>query len=223
MSFCKIHRGLSFISRLDPISFKICYRRWTQEEEEKLSEAYQHYGPAWSIVAQSLPNRSAKDCKKHWTERSINEECGLATTNGKPYSLDAFIRDKAGLYMHLSTAQQFEHSLRRNGFEKINGQWLRVPIEDPGLSPTQQLGQFYIDQKRQSGEIKGRRVWPAKEDAPWTEEEDMILREAYEEFGANWQKISWSMPTKRSPQACRYRLTVKFIRVSPIAHGVFGQ
>ncbi|XP_010464582.1 PREDICTED: myb protein-like isoform X2 [Camelina sativa] len=40
---------------------------WTQEEDEKIVELVERYGPAkWSVIAQSLPGRIGKQCRERW-------------------------------------------------------------------------------------------------------------------------------------------------------------
>jgi myb proto-oncogene protein len=40
---------------------------WTHEEDEKIVELVEKYGPAkWSIIAQSLPGRIGKQCRERW-------------------------------------------------------------------------------------------------------------------------------------------------------------
>ncbi|CAL9220148.1 unnamed protein product, partial [Arabidopsis halleri] len=40
---------------------------WTQEEDEKIVELVEKYGPAkWSVIAQSLPGRIGKQCRERW-------------------------------------------------------------------------------------------------------------------------------------------------------------
>jgi hypothetical protein len=143
------------------------------------------------------------------------------------YSLDAFSTrqektDRAARE-HLTTAQQTDELMRRSGFEKthIPGQWIQVPIQPAGPSPVGRLAAEYVQQQRANGSIPGRRIWPSREhiDA-WTENEDMLLREAFEEHGPDWQRISWAMPTKRTPEACRHRLTLRFIHLN--THPVTG-
>lgn len=198
---------------------KIQFRRWTVEEENKLSDAYKQYGPAWSVIAECLPRRKPRECQKHWTEIQIQNENGLYDSLAiiKPYSLDAFISKKDKSTTTLTTVQQMENALRIGGLEKINDQWVQIPIEDPGLSPVERLAKQYVQEQRDIGAIPGRRIWPAQEHKdPWTQEEDMILREAFEAYGPDWKRISYAIPTKRTQEACRYRLTKMFIQLNPI-------
>uniref|UniRef100_A0A1J3DJP9 Myb-related protein 3R-1 n=1 Tax=Noccaea caerulescens TaxID=107243 RepID=A0A1J3DJP9_NOCCA len=40
---------------------------WTQEEDEKIVELVEKYGPAkWSVIARSLPGRIGKQCRERW-------------------------------------------------------------------------------------------------------------------------------------------------------------
>lgn len=40
---------------------------WTKEDDLKLQQKYEEYGPKWSIIASFFPSRSDVNIKNHWT------------------------------------------------------------------------------------------------------------------------------------------------------------
>ncbi|KAL5340175.1 hypothetical protein BJX70DRAFT_387422 [Aspergillus crustosus] len=83
-------------------------RWWTQEEDQTLLEEVkaqlelsgQEGSKNWSSIADKLPGRSKKDCRKHWTKISLSSRKG--TWSGA------------------------EDHLLRKAVEKFNFQWTRV-------------------------------------------------------------------------------------------------
>ena len=132
-------------------SFRLL-RRWTEECDTKLMEAYDKYGPAWSLLAsQCQGGRNGRECRKRWLSLSG--------------TLDA---------EHYETDKQ----LWIDGYERITLEdgkkgWIMIPdIEKIPENPFERIAKYLP---------KFKASW-LKKKAGWSEIELMALREGYEQF-----------------------------------------
>lgn len=129
------------------------FRRWTEDCDTKLMEAYDKYGPAWSLLASSQfqGGRNGKECRKRWLNLS-------GTLEAERYETDK--------------------QLWLDGYERITMEdgkdgWIKVPdIEKVPENPFERISKLLP---------KFKASW-LKKKAGWSEIELMALREGYEQF-----------------------------------------
>jgi hypothetical protein len=144
---------------------------WTPEEDQLLRLAVQVYGPnteKWSKIAECVPGRTNKNCRKRWF-----------------HSLNPSLRK--------GPWTEEEDRLLREGVARYpKKQWSKIADIIHGRTDDQCAKRW-----RES-------LDPNIDRSSWTEEDDKLLLQKYEEYGTQWQKIALFFPG-RPGLHCRNR------------------
>ncbi|GAB5585568.1 hypothetical protein Unana1_00468 [Umbelopsis nana] len=145
--------------------------QWTPEEDQLLRLAVQVYGPnteKWSKIAECVPGRTNKNCRKRWF-----------------HSLDPSLRK--------GPWTEEEDQLLREGVARFpKKQWSKIADIIHGRTDDQCAKRW-----RES-------LDPNIDRSSWTEEEDKLLLQKFDEYGTQWQKIALYFPG-RPGLHCRNR------------------
>lgn len=96
---------------------------------------------------------------------------------------------------------KLHQSLYLAGNERIGEEWYTFPIDQVGSKPCQILSRMIPE--RPKGRVKVSKNWKV--------EEDLTLKEAYEEFGAEWDSIQRFLPFRTAVQ-CQRRMEEMYAR-----------
>ncbi|KAI0521628.1 hypothetical protein F5B22DRAFT_661967 [Xylaria bambusicola] len=192
-------------------SSRKCPKRWTKQEDSILHEqVVKRYGTGevkdWSRIANQLPGRTNKDCRKRW----INQVCGGLRKGAWTADEDARLRDAMlthGQKWTLIASEVGSRSADRN-VPRPRG----VDFESLRIIECAKRWQHNLD--------------PELERGNWTSEEDEKLLVYVNEYGREWKRIQAAHFAKRSRNDLKNRYTILMRRVEnpivPSSHSHSG-
>ena len=110
---------------------------WAREEDELLCGLYDEYGPRWSFICQSVPGRTAQQCRARWYQ-----------VDGKPREEHEYRASRRHTRVETSSREPEEHPARR--FSDHEGLVTRASIDS---APTARLLPTTTAEKRPFGHI----------------------------------------------------------------------
>jgi hypothetical protein len=151
-------------------------RKWTHEEDTKLTEAAEKLGTNWLAIAALIPGRTNQQCRSRWVAH-----LDPATTVCK--------KGKWTLEEDVKLIQ---------AVERLGTNWIAVAALVPGRTNVQCRSRYF------SSFDPTVEMTAASNKGKWTPEEDAMLTEAAEKFDTDWLAIAAMVPG-RTNQQCRSR------------------
>jgi hypothetical protein len=199
--------------------------RWTTEEDAKLTEAVEKHGKNWVEVAEMVPGRTNRHCRKHWVDTLdhangnkgtwATEEDTKLTEAVKKHGnhwveVAAMVSGRTSNQCRVRWTLTLDPAIGKNA-----GKW--TPEEDATLTEAvKKHGKNWVAIAAMvpgRTDIQCRPRWiytvdPAKEKnaSKWTPEEDAMLTEAVKKHGNLWVTVATMVPGRTDRQCrCRYR------------------
>lgn len=141
------------VSAPPPVQFKKA--KWTQEEDKLLVDSVKAHGMGnWSLVAQTIPGRTGKQCRERW----INQLCPALNKDNWSTQEDAILVQQQRLHGNVwSKIAQFLPGRSANAV-KNRWSWLSRHRVPPSLAA--QMMPFVVQQQKQQQKPPSQRMPP---------------------------------------------------------------
>ncbi len=198
---------------------------WTPEEDTVLQEGIRQYGQEWNTVSDvCLPHRSPEECMHRWNIRARGNMPKVRRKNSWTPEEDKLLL--SGYKMHPKQWAKIATMIPGRTNHQVKQRWNYVLNSDIRNGPwSSEEDQLLLQGFEQFGKqwakicelipgrtnIQCRNRWkdvldPSIRNDPWSQEEEMILEDAYSQFGNRWAKIALMLPGRTGLQ-CRDRYT----------------
>jgi myb proto-oncogene protein len=165
-----------WVRNMDPANGK--KRKWTPEEDAKLTKAVKKHGKDWVAAEAMVAGRSSVQCRNRWVLTLDPVTRALEPANGKK-----------GQWTPKEDAKLSE-AINKHGKE-----WVTVVAMVPGRTIRQCRQRWTNTLDPANGKNTAGK---------WTPEEDAMLTEAVEKHGKEWVPVA-AMVTGRTNVMCRQR------------------